>query len=436
MNRTTAVAAEAVDFQDEIGRLLAEPAPLVLRLMPVFGALALLTLGFCAAHLRLDIVVVASGRLATDTPQILLQPMARATLRDLFVRPGDLVAAGQLLARLDATLPEADRLTIAAETAALTAEHDRMEAELSGKALAETSPEAAFQAQVQRQRADLAEARRDILLGRIRAITGALDAEGLTGGGLGDRLAIAREIETMRRELASRQSGSHLAALEAEASRLDAEAALRLHQARLADLAEQLAAARADLVAFDIDWRRDVMEQLVQVRLRLAQMHEQLAKADRMAALADLRAPRPGVVLAVAKGGPGSVVGEGEAVVVLVPTDAPLIAEIGIKSSELGSITAGDPVSLKIDAFPWRKHGTLTGTLIDVSHASFTPEGAVSALHSGRVKLGGGLTDLPPGAALLPGMTLSAEISAGNRTILDYFLDPLLRGLNESFREP
>ena len=430
------LAHEAIDFQNDIDRLLAEPTPLALRLWPYLGALALMALVICAANLRLDVVVVASGRLANDTPQIVLQPMARATLRDLYVRPGDLVSAGQLLARLDATLPEADRLTLVAEAAALGAEKDRLDAELTGGRLLATTADAAFQAEVLRQNDDLAATRRGILQGRIRAIAGAELAEQAAGAGLADRLAIAREIEGMRLELASRQSGSHLATLEAEAGRIDAEAALARHQARLDELAEQRVAAKADLAAFEIDRRRGILEQLGRARLRLAQLGEQLAKADRMAALADLYAPRPGIVLSVAKGGPGSVVGEGEAVVVLVPTDAPLIAEIGIKSSELGAIAPGDTVRLKIDAFPWRKHGTLTGTLTDVSHASFTPEGTVAALHSGHVRLTGTLVQLPAGVTLLPGMTLSAEISAGSRTILDYFLDPLLRGLNESLREP
>jgi HlyD family secretion protein len=138
----------------------------------------------------------------------------------------------------------------------------------------------------------------------------------------------------------------------------------------------------------------------------------------------------------VAKGGPGSLMAEGEPVVVLVPTDVPLIAEIGIRSSETGLIAIGDPVTLKVDAFPWRRHGTLQGRLQDVSHGSFTPEGSATALHSGRVTLAGALTNLTPGTGPLPGMTLTAEIKTGTRTVLDYFLEPLMRGLDESLREP
>ena len=87
---------------------------------------------------------------------------------------------------------------------------------------------------------------------------------------------------------------------------------------------------------------------------------------------------------------------------------------------------------VKIDAFPWRRFGLLDGRLQDVSRASFTPQGGSDAQHPARVTLTGTLGD----AVLLPGMTLTAEIKTGTRSVLDYFLDPLLRGLNESLREP
>lgn len=433
---TARITPLALAYQPDLDRLVAEPAPLILRLWPALGAAMVAALVLVAGLVRVDVVINATGRLAAATPPILLQPMARAVLRDLLVKPGDLVTAGQLVARLDRTLPEADRATLALQRRALAAEAARLQAELDGVAVTESDPDLALQAAVQRQRAGLAMAQRQQLAAQKDSLASALQAEVDAGQGLTDRLAIAQQIEAMRDQLAAKQSGSHLAALEAQLARIDAETALALHRARLADLNDRQAQAAAVLRAFDSDQRRQITEALAGLRPRLAQLDAQLTKADRLAALSDLRAPGPGVVLAVAPGGAGSVMAEGTPVVVLVPTDAPLIAEIGIRSSELGGIAAGDAVSLKIDAFAWRQHGVLTGRLDEVSHASFTPDGGTQALHSGRVTLSGTLADLPPGAALLPGMTLTAEIRTGTRSVLDYFLDPMLRGLNESLREP
>ena len=68
--RQRRIAAAALDFQADLERLVAEPAPLVLRLWPLFGALLLGGLVVLAGQTRLDIVVVAQGRLAADVPAI------------------------------------------------------------------------------------------------------------------------------------------------------------------------------------------------------------------------------------------------------------------------------------------------------------------------------------------------------------------------------
>ncbi|MBC7477882.1 MAG: HlyD family type I secretion periplasmic adaptor subunit [Pseudorhodobacter sp.] len=430
------VAAAALEFQADLDRLVLEPMSLLLRMWPFLGAALVAALVLVASFTRLDIVVTATGRLAADAPPVILQPLGRAVLTDLLVKPGDTVVAGQIVARLDSTLTDADRAGLEIERRSLAAQLARAQADIAGTVLAGGDADQTLQAQVQLQRSGLAAAQRDQLAASVKAVGQAIRTEHDAEPGLQDRRAIAVKIEAMRDTLARGQSGTQLQAMEARLARIDAETALNTHFARVDDLAQRLDQAKAALLAFDIDQKRQATEAYAALAPKLAEVVEALTKADRLSALADLRAPRPGVVLSVAKGGPGSMIAEGEPVVVLVPTDVPLIAEIGVRSSEAGSIAMGDPVTIKIDAFPWRRNGMMQGRLQDVSHGSFTPEGSTTALHSGRVTLTGALTNLPPGADLLPGMTLTAEIKTGTRTVLDYFLDPLMRGVTESLREP
>jgi len=46
------------------------------------------------------------------------------------------------------------------------------------------------------------------------------------------------------------------------------------------------------------------------------------------------------------------------------------------------------------------------------------------------------LSELPQGARLIPGMTVTAEVKVGSRSVISYFLYPIQRGFNESIREP
>lgn len=428
----------AVEFQTEIERLQIEPAPLVLRLWPGLAASLIVGAFGLAAVLPVDVVVVAQGQLATSEPPLQLRSGVTARLDSLLVHPGDVVRAGQVLANLDPTLTAADLAALVAERDALRARIARFEAEIGGTDLDPADPTVAGEALALADSRSEARSRRAAYQAAIDALVGQMSSARADAQGLLDQLAIAREVETMRETLAQRQSGSQLAVLEARVMRLRAEADLRNHETRLQQLQDQLAQARSGLAVFDASLKRSASEVLAEARPRLAVVEEQIAKATSMRQMSDLVATRPGVVLRVAQGGVGSLITAGDTVVVLVPTDVPLIAEVGLRSSDVGQAVAGDRVHLKVDAFPWRRHGQLVGVLSEVGHASFISEGAQEARHPARVTFDPDthLTQLPPGAALLPGMTLSAEIHVGERTVLATFFDPVLRGLSEAFREP
>ena len=64
-------------------------------------------------------------------------------------------------------------------------------------------------------------------------------------------------------------------------------------------------------------------------------------------------------------------------------------------------------------------------------------DGAARPHYKARIQLTSKeLRNVPTSFRLIPGMTVTAEIKAGERSILSYFLYPLLRGLDESIREP
>ena len=425
-------------FQDDLDALVAEQPPLLLRLWPALGAgliAALITLGAVA---RVDIVVTASGRLVPEAPPVVLAPIDRAVLRELLVRPGERVRAGQVVAILDSTFTAADREALFAQRRSIVAQRDRLEAELAGRPLlANGDAEAALQGELHAQRAAVHAARIAAHDAELAALRAAQSAELRAGGGIAEQFAIASEVEVMRTRLVESQVGSRLVLLAARTARLEADKEQQRHASRLDELRLRLAGRAAERDAYLRDWQRQVVEELARLRPELARIDEQLAKANRLDALTELRAPRDAVVLETARRAPGSLVREGEALVVLVPADVPLTAEIVLRSADTGRLQPGDPARLKIDAFPWRRHGALAGTLRAVSRESYPDQAAGGALHRADITIPApSLAHLPPGTILLPGMTLSADIKVGTRSVLDFFLDPLLRGLDESLREP
>jgi hemolysin D len=151
-----------------------------------------------------------------------------------------------------------------------------------------------------------------------------------------------------------------------------------------------------------------------------------------------LTAPADAVVLEVAKRSIGSIVREAEPVFTLVPLDVPLEAEVLVEARDIGHVGPEQEVRVKLDAFPFQKHGTASGVVRTISEDAFTDEGkGERSFYRARVVLTDSrLERIPETFRLIPGMTVVAEIKVGRRSVLSYFLYPLLRGLDESIREP
>ena len=434
--RSPRVSPLALSFQTDLDRLIAEPAPRLVRFWPALGLTLLAALATAAALLPVDIVITATGRIAADAPPMLLRPNMRAVLLDLAVKPGDIVTGGQVLARLDATLPQADKVALEAERQSLLAEIARHKADISGTEMSVSGPQTAQQSEILRQRRAAALARTAALSAAIAALQDEVRRQTAMIPALNERLSIARQVESTRQDLVDRQIAPQMDALVARSARLALEAEMSDLQTRRSELDRRLRAAQDDLAVFAADRAREATEALPRLNLRLAQVEDALSKAAHLTALTEIVAPGPGVVVSVAPGGVGAIVAEGDPLVVVIPMDAGLVADIAISSGDLGRVAVGDLVTLKIDAFPYRRFGAAQGQIASLGPVSQTPEGGSVALHPARVTLLSTPESWPEGQVIVPGMTLTAEVKTGTRTVLDYFFDPIERGLLESLREP
>lgn len=435
------LVADAVPFQDPLDALIAEPPPRLLRGLHWLVAALFLGLLAFAALVRVDVVVTGPGRLAADAPPIVLQPMERAVIREIRVRPGDVVRRGQVLALLDASFAEADRAALAAQRRLLLAQRARIEAELAGRPPPPGEDrDSALQAALQAQRQAFLAARLDALAEELRGQEVAIRTLEHADAALTDQVTVAREVEALRLRLLEGQIGSRLQFLDARARRIAAEQQRDQDRGRLESLRHALAQKRAERQGFLEDWRRQLTEDLARLCGELDRVEEALAKATRLAELTVLTAPADGTVLEVARRSAGSVLREAEPLVSLVPTAAPLIAEIALRSADIGEARPGDAVAVKVDAFPFQRHGALAGTLRAIAQDSQLPRAEgdpAGPLHRAQVVIDAAdLRGLPAGVRPLPGMTVTAEIHVGTRSLLATLLLPLIRGAQESLREP
>jgi len=447
---------EAVAFQSDLEELISEAPPRHLSHIHLWAACMFVLLVLIAGIVQVDTVVVATGRLIPDTPPIVLQPIDRSIIRELLVKPGDKVAKGQLLATLDPTFAEADMVSLSQQQRSLLAQYRRLEMEANKRPYAAQNtadPDELLQGTLYRQRQAQYASRLEVYSQEISRLEANMKNTEEDRTSLSHQLSIAREAENMRMALMQTQTGSKLQLMEAQTIRMRTERDFQNAVNHLSELRHAIDSKRAERQAFVDEWNRQMLEELVRVRTELSRVDENLTKAVRVRDLVAVIAPENGVVLDVAKRSVGSVLQGGEALVTLVPSDVAMIADVAISSSDIGFIKPGDTALIKVDAFPFQKNGWLEGKLRAISQDSGSSMVKSSqdniaaamghasnqdgAYHRAQVTVDSvKLRNIPPGVQMIAGMTVSAEIKVGARSVLGFFLYPLTRGITESMREP
>ncbi|EJC84094.1 type I secretion membrane fusion protein, HlyD family [Rhizobium leguminosarum bv. trifolii WSM2297] len=437
------------EFQSDAVELEERAPPRVAR-MTLYCVTALLAAAITWASVSsIDEVVIAPGKLVTTQPTIVVQPLETSIIRTIEVKAGEVVHAGQTLATLDATFSQADVGQQQAKFSALDAQVRRIEAELAGDdytKMAGDTPDQMLQAQLFGQRRAFYVAQLQNFDQQIAGQSAALVASKNQEAVLNDRREGLSQIEAARERLYDNQSGSLITLLGSRDARLDVESDLTAVRGRADEAAHSYAKLRADRQAFIEDFRRAAMEQLVELRGQRDMADEELKKMQLRRNMVALTAPADAVVLDLAQRSVGSVVREAEPVVTLVPINVPLEAEVSINTRDIGRVAVGKEARIKLDAYPFQKYGTASGEVRTISQDTFltgqqeqtaTPSQPAAPFFKARILLADtrlNASDVP--VRLLPGMTVSTEIKVGKRTVISYFLYPLLRGLDNAIREP
>ncbi len=463
--KTGRPVVEYLPDADEIER---SPPPRLAQITIWVIFLGLASLMTWASLARLDQVVSATGSLVNPVPNVVVQTLETSIIQTVDVRPGQTVRKGDLLATLDATFSQADEAQLRSRLQSLETQILSLRQELGqpqwappGSALAAslpTEPAAAtaaaepgasaasadqrLQAELQGERRANYQAQQSRLresVGRLRAALASNrhDQELVAG-----RLRSVKELEAMQEKSVAQKFGSPMQLLEAQQRTKEVARELDLVSSRERELQRELAAAEADKLAFERGWRQKAMEDLLAITRERDGLREQLEKAAKRQTLVRLTAPVDGVVLDIAKLSPGSVVRGAETFFTLVPLDVVLEAEAQVASADVGYLKVGDEVRLKVDTFPFQRHGTLKAKVRSISQDAYKGDGRTagptgSVHYLARLVLTQTTLDnMKPDARLLPGMTFNAELVVGDRSVLSYLVWPLTKGLNEAIREP
>jgi len=403
-----------------------------------------------AMFARLDIVAVAEGRLVPQTYVKIVQPADAGIVREILVREGDSVKAGQVLLRLDPTENAADSKATDREAALQRLEVRRIDAELAGQAMSrEAGDDGLLYLQMQAQQRAHRQAFLDSLAQerqvRERAVK-ALAAARETEHKLRSTLPSYERSAAAYEKLATEKLIGQLQAEEKRRAAVEQEQDLAAQQATVESLQAAVSESDQRLAQLRSAYESDLHTARIAAVERLTELEQQGTKLAYRQSHLELRAPQAGTVKELATTTVGTVVQPGTVLLSLVPVNEPLRAEVAVRNEDIGFVHAGQAVRLKLATYPFQRYGLLEGTVRTViADATSVSSGNTTAVTSGNsqpttFKAVIDLKEqvLTSNAGRLPlaaGMQLGAEIVEGKRTVLEYLLSPIHRVVDEAGRE-
>ena len=401
-----------------------------------------------AAIAKIDRVVTGGGELVSVGGQLFVSPFTPGIVKDIRVKPGDLVHKGDVLAVLDPTFSQADLLQVEEKLKAAQARQARLQAEQKNTAMPCDTADRSIALECSLWRQRRAEFESTVL--SFDAQAGAASANIQTA--LSDirqyqkRLSIANEVQDIYSPLVKEGYVSKLQVAGSNDAREELSRNLEGRRSEADSLRKNLANAQAQRKKFIDGWRAEVEANLVLVESEISIGKQALDKARKQLELTELTAPEDGIVLRVGKISTGSVTDgsrsspDDNALITLAPLNKPLEAEIEILSKDIGFIRTGDKVAIRLTAYNFVRHGALEGTIRTISEGSFTYSSdnrVVAPYFKVRVVLGDKkLRNVPEDFRMIPGLTLEADIKVGRRTFLSYLVDGILKTATIAMREP
>lgn len=451
--------ADVADFQPGLLAIQESPPARLPRAMFYVVATLFVLLLAWAVFGKLDIVASAEGKLIPASYTKIVQPAESGVVREILVKDGDEVQAGQVLVRLDPTLAGADAQTVASELAFKRKTLRRIDAELAGQPIAlAAGDDPGIFAQVQAQGL----ARRQAYLDSLAQETatkqqaeGQLSAAQETLSKLQQTLPTYRRQAEAHKKLVDEGFFSALAGADKEREFIEKSQELKAQQATVASLRSTISAQNQKVAALTSQYRSQLQTERTEVMAQLAKLGQDDKKQTFRQGLLELRAPQAGRVKDLATTTPGAVVQPGMVLLTLVPKGEELLVEVQVRNEDVGFVQPGQEVQVKLATYPFQKYGLLQGTVQTVAADSQTPQqqaqtatsmsaAANPLTYRALIKLQTQYLEQPASSSasgkprrlpLEAGMAATAEIHQGKRSVLEYLLSPVQKVAHEAGRE-
>ena len=418
-----------------------------------FAMLGLTLLGFGGWGNTAPIAgaVVASGTFVTTGQNKIVQHLEGGVIKEILVREGDLVEAGQKLLVIDDTTPLAELRRLMLREARLSAVSTRLQSEMREDETivfpdillaSATKPEVAEL--LEQQRLTFTTRRRN-LNNDLASLQAAIESlEERVKGSNAQLKAVTAQLALIEEELGAKskllESGlirkPEVLALQRAKANLEGEIGRLLGE--LGDTRERIARTREQMAGTKSVAQKQAAEQLQDTLGELTDVRERLRAAQSVLTRTTIVAPVRGVVVKMRYHTATGVIEAGKNVLEIVPIDEELVIQAQVQPRDIESLHRGQAASIRLTALNARLTPMVAGEVIYVSADTLPDEKRPTApndMYVTRVRLNPGETGRIHDFIPTPGMPVEVYIKTAERTFFQYLMKPIQDSMARAFRE-
>lgn len=402
--------------------------------------------GSWAAFAPLDSAALAPGVVTVKGNRKTVQHLEGGIVAEILVTDGELVEPGQPLITLDATQSRADLgvlrgqyFTARAMESRLIAERDDLDAIVFADDLV-TLDERAHEAM--RNEEQIFNARRNSRMGEVEVLEQRIEQLGSQVNGLRALVAskeelnrsFAEEIKDLT-ELLSEGFVDKIRLREMERNVSRTRGEIADHQATIAQAQMKIGETRLEILQLNKAFKTEVVDQLAEVQAKLFDVSERINAIQDKVQRTVIRAPVSGIVLGLSTHTIGGVIQSGTPLLDIVPEDQELVVDARVAPMDIDRVEVGTEASVRFSAFKSATTHTVKGRVTRISADRLVDENSGEPYYLAKVEVLPEQLSLLRGLTLVPGMPADVLIKTGERTLLQYLIQPATNAFSRSLIE-
>ncbi len=406
----------------------------------------LLALALAWAYLgQIDIVAVGNGRVSTEGSVKIVQSASYGVVKRITAQEGQRVYKGDVLVELDKTTAEKELASVAQSLNIARAERDILRRLAMGSGADDIINSAGVSDETKAVLREFTASQLALVGAKEQALKGSIASHQrqlqfnqqtkaqLEGEAqkLKDRQAKVKQKLESANAIERIRLQNELDTLEQRITTANSAATSQGQQVLQSQLT--LAQAQSQSQVSLAETNSSISGQVITQEQRIAELENNLAKAKRALEQTTITAPVDGTILALNTRTIGGVVNVAERIAQIVPDNDLLYVDVTLDNQDVGFVRVGQRVVVKVATYPFQRYGYLEGTVENISPDAIQDE-KKGLVYKAKVKLSGANSSKKNRLKLLPGMSVSAEITTGKRRIIEFFLDPLMTHVDDSLK--